>query len=146
MSQSIPRSKSLQNIAYSKYPDVEKEKIDTFVLDQIHARFTVEQLAKMTQIELEDEIQNEMENQKLNMTSTQGRPSESPELPDRHQETVKDLEGIMDKSMTKMETPDIIMLSTPQKEIKGSPSMQLLPRSKGAGIVPSASLATLTVK
>ena len=58
-----------------------------------------------------------MENQKLNMTSTQGRPSESPELPDRHQETVKDLEGIMDKSMTKMDAPEIVIMDTPLKGI-----------------------------
>lgn len=46
---SIPRSKSLQDIAYSKYPDIEKEKLDTFVLEQIYARYTLEQLAEMTQ-------------------------------------------------------------------------------------------------
>ena len=62
-SNSLPRSKSLQDIAYSSYPDVEKEKMDEFVLEQIHARFTLEQLAKMTQKELQNEVKNEIENQ-----------------------------------------------------------------------------------
>ena len=52
----------------------------------------------------------------------------------------------MDKSMTKLDAPEIVIMDTPNKGIKVSPSMQQLPRFKGTGLVPSASLATLTVK
>ena len=40
-SRSPSKSKSLQDLAYSQYPDIEKEKMDTYILQNIHEKFTL---------------------------------------------------------------------------------------------------------